>query len=778
MKNSAFVRSRKHCLPIVETSFVALSALASTSMAQQVPSAPEKESLPEIVVKAQRAMVEPYKVEKSASTKMTQPLLDTPKTVQVINKEVIREQGAASLMEALRNTPGITMQLGENGSTSAGDTFQMRGFSTQSSTFVDGVRDLGAVSRDVFNLEQVEVVKGPAGADIGRGAASGYVNLISKLPTRDDANEGTITLGTGQKKRATVDLDRRFGETSAFRINAMVQDSGVDGKDYVKQKGHALAPSLAFGLGTPTRTYLYSQHVRQDNRPDGGIPTVGIDGFFRVVTTAGNATSIAKAAALNAADPVNRSNYYGSVNDYEKVVADMYTAKLEHDLGGNTTIRNITRFGKTRMDRVLTGLSGSITDDNIVDVANPSTWTIGRTRQRVDQTNEMLTNQTSINSSLDLFNLKHDVVAGLEYIYERQLNLGSGTTAQNINGVAYTAITNPAANLYNPNANDFLGTPYLTGANTFGKTVTTALYAMDTVTLSPSLKVNAGLRLDSYDTTATVGSIESKKLVNRALSDEGLLKSWNAGLVYKPTEKGSVYAAYANSTTPPGSANAQLSTSASNASNPAFDPQKTSSVEVGTKWDLLNDRLNVTAAIYQTTNDKQVSYNDLTDVYTQQGKTKVSGIELGLVGQITNFWQVTAGVAKMKTSQKDQYSYSSNSGLVSASDGVRWSPEWAATAWTSYTLDSLTVGGGLRYVSEQKRLITTGSDPATTMMPNIPGYTVASMMVAYKATKNLNLQLNVENLFDKEYISTLNSGGGRLVLGVPRSASLTASLKF
>lgn len=757
---------------------MALSALASTALAQQTPAATDKDSLPEITVKAQRAAVEPYKVEKSASSKMTQPLVDTPKTVQVINKEVIREQGAASLMEALRNTPGITMQLGENGNTSAGDTFQMRGFSTQSSTFVDGVRDMGAVSRDVFNLEQVEVVKGPAGADIGRGAASGYVNLISKLPTRGDANEGTITLGTAKKKRATVDLDRSFGDTSAFRINVMAQDSGVDGKDYLKQKGHAIAPSIAFGLGTPTRTYLYSQHIRQDNRPDGGIPSIGIDGFYRAVTTAGNATSIAKAAALNAASPVDRSNYYGSVNDYEKVVADMYTAKLEHDLGGNTTIRNITRFGKSNIDRVLTGLSGSISDSNVVDVSNPATWTIGRSRQRIDQTNEMLTNQTSINTSLDLLNQKHDIVAGLEYIYERQLNLGTGTTAQTINGVVYSAITNPAANLYNPNANDVLGTPYLTGANTFGKTVTTALYAMDTVALSPALKVNAGLRLDSYDTTSTVGSIASSRVVNTSLSDDGLLKSWNAGVVYKPAGNGSVYAAYANSATPPGSANAQLSTSASNGSNPAFEPQKTASIEVGTKWDVLSNRLNLTAALYQTENDKQVSYNDVTDVYTQQGKTKVSGVELGLVGQLTNFWQVTAGVAHMKTSQKDQYSHSSSSGLVSSSDGVRWSPEWTATTWTSYTLDSVTLGGGVRYVSEQKRLVTVGANPATTAMPNIPGYTVADMMVAYKVSKNLNVQLNVYNLFDKEYISTLNNGGGRLVLGAPRSAALTASMSF
>lgn len=156
-------------------------------------------------VKIQAALDVPYKAEKSASSKLTQALVDTPKTVQVLKKEMLKEQGSASLMEALRNTSGITMQLGENGNTAAGDTFQMRGFSGQSSTFVDGVRDLGAVSRDVFNIEQVEVVKGAGGADVGRGASAGYINLISKLPTLEQANDIILSVGTADKKRLTID---------------------------------------------------------------------------------------------------------------------------------------------------------------------------------------------------------------------------------------------------------------------------------------------------------------------------------------------------------------------------------------------------------------------------------------------------------------------------------------------------------------------------------------------------------------------------------------------
>src|SRR5690606_4344967 len=176
----------------------------------------DKYTLPEMVVTEQ---AESYKVERSANTKMTQPLLDTPKTVQVISQQVMREQGATSLMQALRNTPGITMQMGENGNTALGDTFMMRGFSTQSSTFLDGVRDLGAISRDVFNLEQIEIIKGPSGSDSGRGSASGYINLISKLPTLEDSITGSVGYGTADRKAISADINQRIGDGSAMRLN-------------------------------------------------------------------------------------------------------------------------------------------------------------------------------------------------------------------------------------------------------------------------------------------------------------------------------------------------------------------------------------------------------------------------------------------------------------------------------------------------------------------------------------------------------------------------------
>ena len=761
----AHIRSRKHS----NTSH--LLALLTATLPVAANAQQNETSLPAMTVKANAEV--PYKADTVANPKFTQPLLDTPQTVQVIKKEILREQGAASLMEALRNTPGITMQLGENGNTAAGDTFTMRGFSTQGATFVDGIRDLGAVSRDVFNVEQVEVVKGPAGADIGRGAASGYINLISKLPGLDSINSASVSFGTADKKRLSADLNQKIGETAAIRLNVMAQDGGVDGRDFVENKSYAIAPAFAIGLGTPTRFYFYSQHVRQDNVPDGGIPTIGMEGFYN------------SNASLRSGARVDRENYYGSKNDYEKVDADMVTAKVEHDLGGGTTIRNLTRYGKTTVDRVMTGINAL----TAVNPADPSTWTIARSRQRTDQENEILANQTNLTKEFATGFVNHSLSAGFELMYERQKTRSFGATTQTINGVSYTAIANPAANLYNPSANDVLGTPYATGAYVDGSTMTAALYAFDTLKLNESWIINGGFRFERYNTstdgrtlvtsrnTAIYPAYSIGQLAPDSLSVSDNLLSWKVGAVYKPAANGSIYAAYANSLTPPGGANFALSASSNNANNPALDPQETSNIELGTKWDLLDKRLNLTAALYRTENDKQVSYNALDGTYSQFGKTRVEGVELAAVGQLTNFWQISAGIAKMRTTQLDSVSRN-NSGVVSASDDVRWSPDLTASLWTSYTLGDFTLGGGARYVAEQKRVVTVGTDLSMQNMPNIPSYWVADMMAAYKLSKQVNLRLNVYNLFDEEYISTLNNSGARMVLGAPRSAMLSADFQF
>ena len=217
-----------------------------------------------------------------SSPKYTRPLVEVPQTIEVIPREVMEAQGVTTLSDALRNVPGISLQAGEGGgaSNTSGDMFNLRGFSAANSLFVDGVRDDGLMSRDVFNLEQVEVFMGPTGSDVGRGNAAGYVNMQTKAPHVQSAYAVTYAYGSADQNRTTVDLnhalplgttDSWLGKT-AVRLNALWQDGGVPGRQIVAQKNQSIAPSIAFGLNTATRVTAAVQITRQDNVPDYGIP--------------------------------------------------------------------------------------------------------------------------------------------------------------------------------------------------------------------------------------------------------------------------------------------------------------------------------------------------------------------------------------------------------------------------------------------------------------------------------------------------------------------------
>nr|WP_314368368.1 catecholate siderophore receptor Fiu [uncultured Acinetobacter sp.] len=761
----AKIKSRKH---IATTPLVALAA--SLPLVSHAATKEEKVTqLPTIEVTAQ----EIYKANTVSSPKYTQPLVDTPQTIQVIKKEILQEQGAASLVEALRNTPGITLQMGENGNTSAGDTFQMRGFSTQTSTYVDGIRDLGAVSRDVFNLEQIEVVKGPSGAEAGRGSASGYINLVTKLPKAENSSEVSARYNTAENARLTADINQAISESTAIRLNVMGQDGGVEGRDVIENNGWAIAPSIAFGLDSDTRLYLYSQHIRQNNIPDGGIPTVGMKGFYN------------SDAQLNNAKEVNRSNYYGSINDYEDIDADMFTAKIESDFGENIKFTNTTRYGKSQMNRALTGINGlSRTIPNTTPAQqsnNPNDWTVARSHQGVDQENKILANVSALNVNFKTGTVEHDLVAGLEFLQEQQISRTLSTQKPGTK-----APTTPAANLYNPNHDDVMPELVYTGAYSDGETKTAAAYLFDTVKLLDNrLQFNGGVRLDYYHTdyealaVATNATTLAITKTPTHLKAHDTLVSWKLGSLFKPTENSSLYASYAKSLTPPGSSNFGLSTETTGtqaANNPRGEPQETNHYEVGGKWDVLKNKLALNAAIYHTENENQFTQDPITLNWLQEGKTRVQGVELGVVGQITDAWNISAGVAHMKTKQKNQQTFNTTTGEKTATDSVRWSPDWSASLWTTYDIAGFKLGLGARYVDEQKRVITDSTAPAN--MPKVPSYIVFDAMAGYSFNKNASVNLNVYNLADKDYISALNNGGSRFVLGQPRSAALTFNYKF
>lgn len=757
IKSRPHSRSRALAQPVLTgATAAALAALALPGAAQQ---AQADKVLPE--VKVESATDAGYKPERASTPKLTQPLVDTPQTVTVIKNEVLRQQGAATLIDALRNVPGVTMLLGEGGNSNQKDNIFLRGFDTSGSVFVDGTRDLGNFPRDVYNTEQVEVIKGPSGSEYGRGAPSGTVNMATKTPLGENFASGSLSLGTADTRRATVDLNRKLGDTLAMRLNLMTQDRGTAGRDHVQHEGWGFAPSVAFGLGTATRTVLGYEHVEQDNRPDGGLPTVGLPGYYNAALANAGITDIPRP---------DRSNYYGSTSDFEKVRGDSLTARIEHDFAPGTTLRNTTRVAKVRHELLLTGPSGVVSDTvNGVAVArlDPATWTANRARHTKWQENTLLTNQTNLTTEFETGGLSHTLSTGLEFIYEKQLTkplVGAGTMTP--------------ANLWNPNADDPVNGHALapSGARTRGDAFTVGLYAFDTVKLNEQWQVTGGLRFDRYrvdnDTlSAPAGTPPTQTGTNVSASDS--IVSGKLGLVYKPVPHGSIYAAYGTSQQPPGGSNFTLNANPSNINNPNMEPQKATNIELGTKWEVLDRRLALTAAVFRSENRNDLSQPDpITGDITQYGKKRVSGVELGVVGAVTPAWSVIAGLQKLNT----RVTQGSN---TQTGASLNWSPELSFTAWTTYRFPfGLTVGGGARYMDSVVRSISNSANAATTNMLNVPSYWVFDALVAYQVNRNLSLQLNVYNLTDKFYVALLNNNGNRYVPGVSRSALLTANLQF
>lgn len=277
------------------------------------------------------------------SPKYTAPLRDTPQTITMVSQRVIEERGASTLREVLRNVTGISLLAGEGGSMQ-GDNLSIRGFTAQNDIFVDGVRDFGSYTRDPFNVEQVEVAKGPGSLYIGHGSTGGAVNLASKTPRLDAAHSGTIADGTDRYGRATIDINQPLEGIggAAFRVNGMLTQADVPGRDAVENERWGIAPSIAFGLGTPTRTTVSYSHLDQDNVPDHGIPWVP-------------ATNVPLAAYANQPAPVDFDRFYGITSrDYETTVTGIATAEVEHDFSDALTLRSLVRHGESTRDAVTT----------------------------------------------------------------------------------------------------------------------------------------------------------------------------------------------------------------------------------------------------------------------------------------------------------------------------------------------------------------------------------------------------------------------------------------
>jgi len=655
-----------------------------------------------------------------ASPKLTEPLIDTPKTITIVPAELLQDQGVTTLREALGNVPGISLQAGEGG-VPAGDNLTLRGFSARTDLFVDGVRDFGGYARDPFNVEQIEVIKGPASSQTGRGSTGGSINLVSKTAHNETFRRATISAGGEDLLRLSADLNQPLTDDSALRINALAHDGGVVGRDAVESERWAIAPTLAFGLGDAELDFSLF-HLRQDNVPDYGQPWVP-------------AANTALPLSRDARSPVDRENWYGLLDrDYEETDTDLATLSVELPLGESTTLHNLSRWGESRRDSIVTAPRFR---------ANDST-DIRRTAKTRDSEDTILLNATDLVSRVATGSVEHTLVAGVEIAREESENR------------ARTATDGDLADLFDP---DFRA-PYtgvvspdpLRDANAEADSL--AVYLFDTAVLSPNWEVSGGLRWDRFDvdTEGYDSTIASRAQYSRRDS----MLSGRVALLYKPHEDASLYVGVGNSFNPSAEGltlNSEIA---------GLEPEKSRSLELGGKWNLFDGDLLLTGALFRT--EKINARTEDTDqIVVLEGEQQVDGIEFGATGRIGDRWTLFGGYVYLDSEVTES--------LNAAERGNRLgnTPRHSASVWTTFDAsDRLQFGVGGRHVGARY------SNTQNTR--EAKAYTVYDAMAAYTFNDSARLRVNGYNLSDKDYIETV--GGGHYTPGAGRSWMASLDLSF
>ncbi|SPL71107.1 TonB-dependent receptor [Acinetobacter stercoris] len=732
----AFIKTRKKIVSSAIAS--SLSVMATTAIAAQ----DEAAQLPTIHAQAS-AEQQSLKVDKSANNKFVAPLLDTPKSVSVISKQLIEDTNVTTLSDALRTVPGITLGAGEGGNPN-GDRPFIRGYSSESSMYVDGVRNSTSQNREMFAIEQVEVIKGSSSSLGGGGSVGGSVNMITKTAKKGDSLEGSVQGGTDQYARVTLDGNKDFGNGIAARVAIMGHTNEKAGQaDGAEYKRFGIAPSITFGLDTPTRATLSYYYLKTDDTPDSGVPYW--DGK----------TNTATGKPLTAKQGI----YYGwKDRDFQKQENHIGTFKLEHDFNENLTLSNVATYSKSKNDYIWTQ-----PDDSKLNIANGQV--VRRANARITDT-DGYSDQLSLRGKFNTGAIKHSFNIGAEYSYQESdkgnyllTDLGqkpSSTLPGNIGGnkgcSGLTSITSNywCTDAFNPNSSD----PWL-GSIAANKKVTTttaeatSLYLLDSIEFNPQWLLDLGVRWDKFDTELKTNATGEKVENNTDFF------SYQAGLTFKPAQNGSIYASFATSANPVGIDAGDGSETALNSTTNLkdLDPEKARTYELGTKWDLLDNRLNVTAAVFRT--EKQNTRIQLdSNTYTNGGESKVDGFELSANGNITDKWAISAGYTYLDSeSTKNGKSCRGTGATATCTDNTIYNgnrmpnvPKNSATLWSTYkVLPKLTIGAGAFYADKVY------GDLANTKY--VPSYVRYDAMARYDVTKNVNLQLNVNNISDKRYFT-------------------------
>jgi catecholate siderophore receptor len=704
------------------------TSLTTAGLMLAAPAAAQTE-LPALQVQGDEAGS--YTATTSDLVKLPEPLLDTPISVTTISQQLMEDRGVTNLNDAFRNVPSITMEAGEM--SWQGNNPYLRGFSARTDMYLDGMRDIGDYNRDPWNLEDVEVLEGPDSILFGRGSTGGAIEQASKMPGLEGFTNASVSAGTADAQRATLDVNipvDGLGTPAALRIDAMGNSNGVADRDVVKSGRYGFAPSLALGLGTPTRLDVSYFHQTENDIPDYGIPW-----YF------------------GAPAPVAQDNYYGYRSDNLNATADIGTVTATHDFSDVLTVRDQFRYAD--YGRSVTGSKPAL-PASATPTTPLNTITVTINSVTVNSTERQLMNQTDVLAKLDTGPIHHDLTAGVEYDFE-----SSDPQVFNSSG-----LTN---NLVTPNNNQIFSPTAIYPRVKIGTTTNTeSAYATDTMKLGDQFQLVLGARFDRFSAhfneqvfsvpPAATGVLTATNVENHV----DALPSWHGALVYKPAENGSIFFTYATSFNPSAETLDEIASFTTfSLANEYLDPERNRSIELGTKWSLLGDTLTANASIFDTDKyNARIPDPSIPGFDMLAGNEQVQGFELQAQGLITDGWNISLGY---------DYLNSDTTKTVAGGPPLGFPLPFVArdnvTFWSTYNImPGLQIGGGGQYV---------GSRYAQTTAPieEAPGYVVFDAMAKYTLNAKFDLQVNVYNIADTYYYDTLHPAF--VIPGAGRSAMLT-----
>ncbi len=737
---SADLTLRKHSGHRVMATSLALAI--SSAMVSHLHAAEEEVNLDTLVIEDTGIQAEanpyaeeaaPYKARVLSDSRHTREIADTPQTMTVITKSAIEDSGKTELKDILAAQPGITLGTGEGGN-SFGDRYIIRGYEARSDIYTDGLRDPGLITRETFALEQIEIAKGPSSTFAGRGSTGGAVNSVTKKANIwDDFTTVEGGLGTDAFQRYTLDSNKVLSDELAIRFNGLYTEAEVPDRAPAEKRREGALLSGVYQPLDEFKVLADYYYARSDDRTDPGT-------------------------FMNNGKPDDDAKYVGQSGlDFQETGADIFTLGFEWELGDGVKLENKSRVGSTDNSYIVTAYSSR----------SGGTRSFGGWQE-----NDYIGNQTNLTIDKMWGDVRHTVIVGGEYANEQ-------TDAGGYSATPSSVVVDP----YNPDNNAWNGTKTRSDKQSALELETVSAYVMDTITLNEDWEVFGGARYDRFDYALNTEERTGRGGVIIPAAtyeyDDGF---WNGhlGVVYSPWEHGNVYVSWSTSSNiNGGEADAVTNCGygglcVDDAGNYAqAEPEQSTNWELGTKWNLLDHRLLLTAAVFQTTKDDVIeggndSYQTGGSLNT--GKNRVHGVELGLSGNITDKLSGQVGAALMDSETLESYN-EENEGRPKANFA-----EKSANAQLRYQLTpAFAFGGTMTYSSEMF-----GGQPDEGASGNIKldGYTVYDLFASYRFNEQFDLRANVQNIFDEDYYTAVYRGGSIVYKGDARNAQLTARYKF